>query len=110
NFLFEDKPCNHLLDTNNLRFFGEKKEFRRIVSFCLTAQTNQCKNKSAITNAANTTLAIPFVVINAMFTLRRSLGFTIECWYTRQPMKTSTPIQYSHPKCPSLPAATTLAA
>ena len=38
-----------------------------------------CKTKSAITNTANTTLAMPLAVINARFTLLKSVGFTTEC-------------------------------
>ena len=37
------------------------------------------KKRSAITRTAKTTLAIPFEVINARFTLLRSFGFTSEC-------------------------------
>ena len=37
-------------------------------------------SKSAITNAANATLAIPLVVKKARFTLLRSVGFTSVCW------------------------------
>ena len=53
---------------------------------------------------ANTTLAIPLVVKNAMFTLLRSVGFTNRCWYTSKPPNTIAPTQYSQPKRPNQPA------
>src|SRR5687767_5069872 len=67
-------------------------------------------NRSAITNTANTTLAMPLAVIKARFTRRRSLGLTMECWYRSMLTKMATPIQYNQLKWPYTPAMITQAA
>lgn len=50
---------------------------------------------------------MPLAVINAMFTLLKSLGLTIECWYTNIAIKIHTPNQYNQLKLPNQPAQIT---
>jgi len=64
--LYQDKRKTHSFYQINTQFLPI---FNRI----------QLKNNSTKTNTANTTLAIPLVVKNAMFTLLRSLGLTRVC-------------------------------
>jgi hypothetical protein len=49
-------------------------------AFIINSRPNyQREYKSTITNTANTMLAMPFAVMNARFTFRRSCGLTIDC-------------------------------
>ena len=50
-------------------------------------------NKLAMVVVANTTLAMPLVVLNARFTREMSLGETMACWNTKQPINATAPTQ-----------------
>ena len=69
--------ANGFLGSNLYSFFIEKA----IDAFHLPQEMSDLpqKNKSISTNTENTTLAIPFVVAKARFTLLRSVGFTKVC-------------------------------